>query len=160
MSRYGLYYLLKYHSNTVHRLISKQFNDVSVIIKRKKSYIYSKNNNQIAWIWYKRNNKQITTRIYINKKLSYQYNQTYLEVHVYDIGLSFDTVWHLSLFIHTPDGYAYNVDVDNQDMIMYGPKLIRTDPIKCILDLYQWFLHSRNFTYLREDMDKKNIKYK
>lgn len=160
MSRCNLNYLLKHHSNTLSRLISKQFNDVSVVSRDHKSYIYSKNNNQIAWIWYKINYKPITTLIYINKKLSYEYNQTYIKVYVYDIGLSFDIAWHLSLFIQTPNGYAYHVAVDNEDMIMCGPKLIRTDPIRCILDLYQWFLHTKNFTYLRKDMDKKNIKYK
>jgi hypothetical protein len=172
MSRCNLNYLLKYHSNCLHRLISKQFNDVYVVSRDKKSYIYSKNNNQIAWIWHTVRNTWFTsrpnwklTRIYINKKLSYEYNETYIRVYVQEIGLtigitSFGKKW---MYISTPND-SHNIEENDQftiiNGVIYPLKSLSNDPIECIMKLYQWLLYGNEWAFLRTKMDAENIRYK
>jgi hypothetical protein len=147
MSRYGLYYLLKYHSNTVHRLISRFFNDRPVIIKDEKYYIYGRKDQRISWIYHGAH-----IHIYINKNRTYCYNAKAIGVYVYDI--------IICALIYKGEFLI----IDNKEKLPHQIRgaysIISHDPIRAIRDLYHHLVRSENWIYTRELMNKNNIKYK
>jgi hypothetical protein len=147
MSRYNLLRLFKYH-NSIHRLTSRLFDDRPVIIKDDKSYIYSRKDKQITWIYH-----DAHIHIYINKIHSYCLYAKALQVHVHDIVIC---VWF--------DKAKFEFSTKDSkkklpERIRGSYFLITSDPVQAISDLYHKLVHEKNLIYAREIMDKNNIKY-